>query len=243
MAEPAGRSGYLVAAYFAAGASERLFRQRAVDVGRHRLGLRVDLVGDVELVGDLAAAVERVERLLPARSASAPPPGVRNRVPGMNLAYSSGGTPARPAMIFTASSLLAGSLTKVAIRFQTFTNFTQSARRCGQALRVDADQVVDEAGEVGAGEDRLRAGHRLERLARVRLPGADGVDATGGQRLRRLVGRDVHQLDVAVFSPTSPGPWQHQVLDQAHLEADLLALEILEVLMPFLATIMSLPLL
>ena len=30
--------------------------------------------------------------------------GVRKRVPGMNVSYFSGGTPARPAMIFTASA-------------------------------------------------------------------------------------------------------------------------------------------
>ena len=71
----------------------------------------------------------------------------------------------------------------------------------------------------------------LQRLARVRLPGADRVDLAGGQRLRRLVGRDVHQLDVARSScPVFSSPWQQQVLDQAELEADLLALELLEAL-------------
>ena len=58
--------------------------------------------------------------------------GVRKRVPGMNFAYSSGGTPARAAMIFTASAWLAGSRTNVTMRFQTLTTFTQSARRCAR---------------------------------------------------------------------------------------------------------------
>ena len=52
----------------------------------------------------------------------------------MNFAYSSGGTPARPAMILTASALFAGSVTNATVRFQTLTTLIQSSRRVDRLL-------------------------------------------------------------------------------------------------------------
>ena len=150
-----------------------------------RLRLRVDLVGDVEGVGDLAAAVQRVERvlLLEARQGLLRREEARARHVLRVLL----GRHAGAASHHLDGLGLIGRVTHVGHdpvpHLHEADPVVPSLR---QALWAHADEVVNEARHIGAGEDRLRTRHRLERLTGVRLPGADGVHGPGGQRLRRL---------------------------------------------------------
>ena len=92
---------------------------------------------------------------------------------------------------------------------------------------IDGQHVVDQARRLRRGVDRVRSRQRFHRQPRIRLPGADGVDLAGGQHLRRLVGLGIHQLDIVLRHALFLQAIEHQqVIHQADLDADLLALEI-----------------
>ena len=109
---PPSGAAYFAGASFASGSfASASFDSDPSMYAADRLRLRVDLVRDVELVGDLAAAVAATPASSFGSKRFSASSGDRKRVPGRNFAYSSGGTPARAAMIFTASAWLAGSRT------------------------------------------------------------------------------------------------------------------------------------
>ena len=99
----------------------------------------------------------------------------------------------------------------------------------GEAGRVHREHVVDQALGFGAGEELLRAGDLLQRLAGNRIPRADRGDLAGGERLRRFVRGGVDELHVGLLHAIGfERLEQQQVLHERDFDADFLALQILD---------------
>src|SRR5580700_3581100 len=67
-----------------------------------------------------------------------------------------------------------------------------------QAFSGDVEQIIDQSGCLGGGEDWLGTLNRLQRLSGIWLPGGDRVDRSGSEYLWRFIGRSINEFHVAI---------------------------------------------
>ncbi len=96
-----------------------------------------------------------------------------------------------------------------------------------QALRRNRQHVVDQARCLSRGEDRARTRNSLLREIGAWRPRSDSVDLAGRQDLGRVIGLGVDQFDVLLgHVVVLKGLEDQQVVDEADLDADLLAFQL-----------------